>query len=74
MPVLFCQSCCRDTQHKAILRKRAEDDMSLKNKFQKFNELINHLFSGVPYHKMDRVCLCRYCNHQNAVYSLDSAH
>ncbi|GLT13507.1 hypothetical protein [Vibrio algivorus] len=74
MPVLFCQSCCRDTQHKAVLRKRTEDDMSLKNKFQKFNELINQLFSGVPYHKMDRVCLCRYCNHQNAVYSLDSTH
>ena len=34
MPVLFCQSCCRDTQHKAVLRKRAEDDVSLKNKFQ----------------------------------------
>ncbi|WP_105901109.1 hypothetical protein [Vibrio gangliei] len=74
MPVLFCQSCCRDTQHKAVLRKRAEDDVSLKNKFQKFNELMNQLFSGVHYHKMDRVCLCRDCNHQTAVFSQESAH
>ncbi len=74
MPVLFCHSCCRDTQHKEVLRRRAEDDLSIKTKLQKFNELINQLFSGVHYHKMDPVCFCRDCNRQNAEKSLVSRH
>lgn len=74
MPVLFCHSCCRDTQHKSVLRKREEDDVSLKTKFEKFSQLVSELFSGVPYHKMDRVCLCRYCNHQSAVLLPDKSH
>ena len=74
MPVLFCHACCRNTQHKAVLRKREEDDLSLKTKFQKFSQLINQIFNGVHYHKMDRVCLCRDCNQQNSVTSLDSTH
>lgn len=68
MPVLYCHSCCRDTQHKEVMCKSPVNnhpDISLKDKLQQFSKLMSQLMSGIHYHKMDRVCFCRQCNHKN---------
>ncbi len=67
MPVLYCDSCRRDTQHKEVLCRLPKDniDISLKAKLQQFSKLMSQLMNGVHYHKMGPVCLCRNCNQKN---------